>query len=129
MKILKKLKIVFLIGLFSIGVNAQQSSLYSQYIYNSSLINPAFMSMDEYSSVNVMYRYQWVGMPGAPKTGVVSFYTPVGAGNTSLGTIISRDEIGVDSDTKINLLLSQNVTLGDNSYLALGFTTGIGLFI
>ncbi|MBP4136912.1 PorP/SprF family type IX secretion system membrane protein [Flavobacterium geliluteum] len=128
MKILKKSKILFLIGLFSVGVNAQQSPLYSQYIYNSSLINPAFMSMDEYSSVNVMYRYQWVGVPGAPKTGVVSFYTPVGGGKTSLGAIVSRDEIGVDSDTKINVLLSQNVRLGDNSFLALGFTTGIGVF-
>lgn len=47
---------------------AQQLPLYSQYLYNKFLINPAVAGSDGYTSLNLTARKQWVGLPGSPQT-------------------------------------------------------------
>jgi type IX secretion system PorP/SprF family membrane protein len=45
----------------------QQLPLYSQYIYNKFLINPAVAGSDGYTSLNLTARKQWVGLSGSPQ--------------------------------------------------------------
>jgi type IX secretion system PorP/SprF family membrane protein len=66
--------ILFLIGGLSYG---QQLPLYSQYLYNKFLINPAVAGSDGYTSVSLTAREQWVGYSGAPKTFSFSWQTRV----------------------------------------------------
>ena len=47
---------------------AQQLPLYSQYLYNKFLINPAVAGSDGYTSLNLTARKQWVGLSGSPQT-------------------------------------------------------------
>ena len=54
---------------------AQQLPVYSQYIYNKFLINPAVAGSDGYTSINLTVREQWVGYAGAPQTYSLSFQT------------------------------------------------------
>jgi hypothetical protein len=60
--------LLFLIGNLALG---QQLPLYSQYLYNKFLINPAVAGSDGYTSFNLTAREQWIGFSGAPRT--VSF--------------------------------------------------------
>ncbi len=53
----------------------QQLPIYSQYLYNKFLINPAVAGSDGYTSVNLTAREQWVGYAGAPRTFSVSWQT------------------------------------------------------
>lgn len=46
----------------------QQLPIYSQYIYNKFLINPAVAGSDGYTSLNLTARKQWVGLSGSPQT-------------------------------------------------------------
>jgi type IX secretion system PorP/SprF family membrane protein len=46
----------------------QQLPLYSQYLYNKFLINPAVAGSDGYTSLNLTARKQWVGLSGSPET-------------------------------------------------------------
>jgi type IX secretion system PorP/SprF family membrane protein len=47
---------------------AQQLPLYSQYLYNKFLINPAVAGSDGYTSLNLTARKQWLGLSGSPQT-------------------------------------------------------------
>jgi type IX secretion system PorP/SprF family membrane protein len=55
----------------------QQLPLYSQYLYNKFLINPAVAGSDGYTSVSLTAREQWVGYSGAPRTFSVSWQTRI----------------------------------------------------
>lgn len=66
------LLLFFLSGSLSFG---QQLPLFSQYLYNKFLINPAVAGSDGYTSVSLTAREQWVGYSGAPRTFAFSWQT------------------------------------------------------
>ena len=53
---------------FSLSVRSQQLPLYSQYMMNGFMINPAVAGADGYTSFNLTAREQWLGLTGAPET-------------------------------------------------------------
>jgi hypothetical protein len=61
----------------SITAKAQQLPLYSQYIMNGYLLNPAIAGHDGYTSFNMTARQQWLGFPNAPQTQSFSAQTRV----------------------------------------------------
>ena len=73
-------KQIFFIALilgFALGqrAEAQQLPLFSQYLFNGFLINPAYAGLDGLSAVTLTTREQWLGLPNSPKTNIVSFQT------------------------------------------------------
>lgn len=56
-------------------LKAQQLPLYSQYIMNGFMINPAMAGSDGYTAFNMTYRQQWLGFVEAPRTYSASFQT------------------------------------------------------
>jgi len=55
------------------GLDAQDLPIYSQYLFNKYLINPAVAGSDGYTSINLTTRQQWTGYEGAPQTYSLSF--------------------------------------------------------
>jgi len=114
--------------LFTTEIKAQQQPLYSQYVFNGVVINPAHMSLEnEYSNVTIMNRQQWVGIPGAPRTFTLSFSTPINATKTSVGLLAVQDKAGVNTLSDVNLLLSQSINLSENAYLSVGVNAGVNI--
>jgi type IX secretion system PorP/SprF family membrane protein len=73
-------RLVYISLLFFLIVNTtigQQLPLFSQYLYNKYLINPAVAGSDGYTSISLTAREQWVGYSGAPRTFSVSWQTRV----------------------------------------------------
>lgn len=111
---------------------AQQDPHYSQYMYNQSIINPAYAGINDYMSMGVLYRTQWVGLDGAPKTGTAFVHTPV-AKNLGVGLSFVNDNIGPVTENNIYADISYTIRLGQGHSLALGVKGGmtmqkIGLF-
>lgn len=80
---------------------AQQRPIFSQYMFNGLVLNPAYAGNQKQFSASLLYRDQWINFEGAPKTQTLIAHTafkdwPVGA-----GLIISRDQIGVHDDYSI----------------------------
>ncbi|WP_289046781.1 type IX secretion system membrane protein PorP/SprF, partial [uncultured Olleya sp.] len=71
-------KIVYIVFLVFIGVQAQQDPQYTQYMYNMNVVNPAYAGSTESVSIGALYRSQWVGLEGAPTTGTLAIHSPVG---------------------------------------------------
>lgn len=65
---MRRATVILLLFLVLTRVDAQQLPIYSQYLYNKFLINPAVAGSDGYTSVNLTAREQWIGYSGAPRT-------------------------------------------------------------
>ncbi len=127
---LKNCFILFLFLLISNGIKAQQDPLYTQYLYNLSIVNPAF-STDQEGLLNlgVLYRAQWSGVDGAPKTFNVFAHTALGK-NIETGISIVRDDIGDGTliEDNINADFAYVLQLSRDSKLSLGVKAGITNF-
>lgn len=74
---MKKLALILLLAAIWQMGSAQQLPIYSQYLYNKFLINPAHAGSDGYTSLNLTAREQWIGYSGAPRTYSLSWQTRI----------------------------------------------------
>lgn len=70
---MKKGLLVIAAVIMAAGLDAQQLPIYSQYLFNKYLINPAVAGADGYTSLNLTTRQQWTGYQGAPQTYSLSY--------------------------------------------------------
>ena len=90
-------KIYYIIQILCLGlvthIQAQQTPQYTQYMYNMSVVNPAYM-IDEPGIIQLgsLYRTQWVGLDGAPETSTLSLNTPINNSNVGLGFSLVNDK-------------------------------------
>jgi type IX secretion system PorP/SprF family membrane protein len=59
---------------------AQQRPQYTQYVFNSFLLNPAVAGIENYVDLKAGYRSQWTGLDGAPVTSYLTINAPLGSG-------------------------------------------------
>lgn len=88
-----------LITLGSLAVikgQAQQNMQFSQYIFNGLSLNPAYAGYKEEWYLHMMYRAQWVGLSGAPRTGTLSAdgLTTQWGKKVGLGLQLATDRLG-----------------------------------
>ena len=74
---MKKLVSIYLLFV-ALNVAAQQKPIYSQYILNNYIINPAITGIENYTDVKLSYRNQWTGIDGSPVSTYVSVQGPIG---------------------------------------------------
>ncbi len=90
-----------LITLQSIDTFGQQRPVLSQYMFSGLVLNPAYAGRHEYTSATMMYRDQWVNLPGSPRTMTVTGQSGFKDRNMGVGMIISNDDIGVHQDISV----------------------------
>ena len=79
----------------------QQDALFTQYMYNKLEINPAYAGSHEIFATDLISRFQWVGIKGAPRTFTFSGHTPLRNPHIGLGIYAYQDEIGPSVDYNI----------------------------
>lgn len=87
--------ITFLLLFVAPFVQAQQDAMYSQYMFNTLAINPAYAGSRNITSATALYRSQWVGVDGAPQTGTFTIDAPVYKKKIGLGLQVFSDRIGI----------------------------------
>jgi len=113
---------------FSSTSYAQQDPQYTQYMYNTQVINPAYAGTRGSLDFAILYRSQWVGVDGAPKTGTFTVNSPIGAAeNMGLGLSIVSEEVGPVTNTNINIDYSYTINVSDTYKLAFGLKAGFDI--
>jgi len=123
----KMKKVYFIAFLTLVGfteVNAQQDPHYTQYMYNMSVMNPAYAGSKENISGGLLYRKQWVELEDAPTTGTFFLHSPVGR-NVGLGFSAINDKIGPVEETNLYGDFSYTLNLGGEHKLAFGLKAGL----
>lgn len=101
MKKILPLLAALLLAATTYPLNAQQSIVYSQYIYNGLLINPAYAGTHVQLSATLNYRNQWVNFEGAPQTATLGIHTAVNKSKVGLGLLATTDNIGSYSNNSL----------------------------
>lgn len=113
----------------SMSMQAQQDPQFTHYMYNMSVINPAYATDNE-GVINLggLYRTQWVGAVGAPRTGTLFAHSPI-AKRVEVGLSIVSDAIGdVVHENNIYADVAYVIPLSGTRRLSFGVKAGITLF-
>lgn len=94
---------------------SQQDAQYTNYMYNTSTINPAYAGTREALSLFGLHRSQWVGLDGAPVTSSFTAHTPIGLSNTGLGFSFVNDQIGPSVENNIAIDFAYRISMGLNT--------------
>lgn len=104
---------------------AQQEVIYSQYMFNGLVINPAYAGSHESISLMALYRKQWVGFSeGAPSTFTACLHTPLKNKKLGIGLLFTNDNIGVTTQNAGNLYFSYRILFNNESKLSFGLQGG-----
>ena len=98
---------------------AQQDPMYNQYIFNAYTINAAEAGTRNYGTASILYRWQWVGIQGAPSTGSIGVESSFGKG-WGMGINAVNDQIGPAQNQTINLSLAYHLTLSNKIKMGVG---------
>lgn len=112
--------LVLALLLTGIDMFSQQDSQFTQYMYNTVNINPAYAGSRGVMSIFGLYRNQWVGLDGAPVTSTASLNTPIGNSNVGLGLSVISDKIGPSDETSISADISYSIPTSDTFKLSFG---------
>ena len=106
----------------------QQDSQFTQYMYNTININPAYAGSRGAMSIFALHRTQWVGLDGAPTTNTASINTPISNSNLGLGVSFVNDKIGPTTENTISADLSYTIPTSENFKLSFGMKATANLF-
>lgn len=124
MKVLIKILILAFISVVTKPLMAQQLPQFTQYMYNTISINPAYAGSRETLTIVGLHRSQWAGFPGAPTTQTLSIHSPLRNEKIGLGFSFINDELGFENFTYMYGDFSYTIKLNEISKLSFGLKAG-----
>lgn len=119
--------IVLLILLFGTCLNTvwgQREPFYTQYMYNIGSFNPAYVGTVETPDINLLYRSQWIDIPGAPRTIRFGVNYPLGNQKHGLGFNAVNEQLGPTTQTFVDISYSFQVEFENDVFLSFGLDAG-----
>jgi type IX secretion system PorP/SprF family membrane protein len=122
--------ISFLLILLGIQGFAQQDPMFTQYMTNPLTINPAISGTRDVKNLSLVYRQQWVGIEGAPKTISLAYNGPYKTTKVGLGANLIHDRIGPVIQTGLYLDYAYHLLLNEEKQynLSLGIMGGFNYY-
>jgi type IX secretion system PorP/SprF family membrane protein len=109
-------------------VFAQQDAQFTQYMYNTINVNPAYAGSRGALSIFALHRNQWVGIDGAPVTNAIGINTPFNNQQIGLGLTILNDKIGPTVENIISTDVSYTIKTSPIYKLSFGIKATANLF-
>lgn len=123
--------ILGIVGSLAIGsLSAQQLPILNHYIYNPYLFNPARTGQNDYGSVNVNFKKQWVSLPYSPLTAVLSMEAPLRntkIGNMGLGGMVYSDQMHIINKMGGLVSYAYHVPIQKNKSYKHQFSAGLSM--
>jgi len=123
------LGLLFLVLLFVGEMRAQQDAQYTQYMFNTISVNPAYAGSRGQLSIAALYRAQWVGLEGAPTSQTVNIHSPIRNSKLGYGISVVNDEIGDGTvqETYFDGVLSYTIEVARDAKLSFGLKAGLNV--
>jgi type IX secretion system PorP/SprF family membrane protein len=111
--------------MFAYGASAQQNPQYSQYIFNSMSINPAYTGSKNVLNLNAFHRSQWTGIEGAPATQTLNIDGIAANNKLGVGLGLTRDKIGAQSMFSVYANIAVKLQVSESGIFSLGLAPGL----
>ncbi len=116
---MRKLIHLFILSVLAGGVAAQSDVQYTHFTFNKLAYNPGYTGAKGSFDALALYRNQWSGIDGAPRTIHVNAHTPFAGKRNGLGIALTSDEIGKVSTNSVDLSYAYRIKLGESSTLSI----------
>ncbi len=120
---MKYLTFTLLLVLGGAKVFAQSDAQFSQFIFNKLSFNPAYVGSKEALTLAAVYRHQWEGIAGAPRTLNVQTHSPFANNRNGIGLSITSDQIGIVNSSFADLYYAYRIPFKKNASLSIGIQT------
>ena len=120
--------VFFVLMLTGIVSYAQQDAQFTQYMYNTININPAYAGSRGFMSLFALHRTQWIGLDGAPVTNSFSINTPIANSKIGVGISFLNDRIGPTNENKISADVSYSIRTSESFRLSFGLKVTANVF-
>lgn len=121
---MKNIYIILFIVLNTFGAIAQQAPQFTQYMYNTIAVNPAYAGSREALSIVALHRSQWIGFDGGPITQTLSIHTPLRNEKIGVGLSFVGDRLGYEKYNYIYADFSYTINISEQTKLAFGVKAG-----
>jgi len=126
---MNKILALIIISLMFVSIgHSQQDAQFTQYVYNTININPAYAGSREALSLNSVYRAQQIGLEGSPRTFSFSAHSPLRNERIGLGVSVIRDDIFIIDETFVDIDFSYTIPTSARGNLAFGVRGGFQVF-
>ncbi len=108
------------------GLIAQQDAQYTQYMFNTLSVNPAYAGSRGQLTFAGLYRSQWIGLNGSPETFTINLHSPIRNSRLGYGLSIVNDNIGDGTvqETYLDAVISYTLDVSQNAKLSFGLKGG-----
>ncbi len=119
--------VIVLLAAFSVTADAQQIPVLDHYIFNPYLYNPARAGESGFGNINLTSRIQWVEMPDAPLTNVISLDMPIKNSNVGIGGMVFSDETHLINNYGAMFTYAYHIPFSDDKShrLSVGLSAGV----
>lgn len=104
--------------------SAQQLPQFTQYVYNTMSVNPAYAGSRQTLSATALHRNQWAGIEGNPTTSTLSVHSPLKFSRIGLGLTYINDNLGDETTNYIYGNFSYTVPLSQTVNMSFGLNAG-----
>lgn len=111
--------------LVAFTASAQQTPQYTQYIFNSMAINPAYTGSKNVLNLNLFHRSQWTGIEGAPSTQALNIDGVTASDRVGLGFSLNRDKVGAQSTISAFANIAVKLQVSETGVLSFGVAPGL----
>ena len=123
MKLFSKL-VCFKAMLFILNSFGQHDPQFTQYMFNTVTVNPAYAGSKGHKVITAIGRVQWLGFEGAPVTQHLTYDAPIGESGLGLGVNLVNDKIGPSNEVNFNTNLSYTIKINEHRKIAFGLRLG-----
>jgi type IX secretion system PorP/SprF family membrane protein len=120
--------LAFSMVMVCISLKAQQDPLYSQYLSNPFILNPAYAGLTNNLNLSLSYRSQWAGFEGSPKTINANGHITLADNRMGVGLMVISDQIGSSSITEVFGSYSYHLNLNDDQVFSFGLQGGFASY-
>ena len=120
----KAVSLLFLLFVLCLKANAQFDPAFTQYMNNEMFINPGYTGTRRVLAATLVYRDQWVGIAGSPKTQTFSIHSPTRK-RCGLGASVINESIGISRLTRFNANYAYRIKTSSGAQLSFGLQGGV----
>lgn len=108
---MKKILSIVITSLFIANVYGQQDPLFTKYMFNTLVFNPAYAGAEGHLSMGLLHRSQWFGLKGGPQTQTLTVHTPMKNERVGVGGSLMNDALGATNSMTGNLCYSYRIPM------------------
>jgi type IX secretion system PorP/SprF family membrane protein len=121
---MKRFSVLLMLVVLGLAAKAQQDPQYGLYMFNGLFMNPAYAGSHEVVDAMAIYRHQWAGIEGAPRTGNGSIHGTLKRNQYGLGLTLQGDRLGLTQTFGATGSFAYRLKVGKTAKIALGISAG-----